>query len=136
MDRDVVVRRSGDGYVIGLTPDQLELVQRVLSKLYSGGRPEGWVVALIGAPPAELDGLLKREVDLEGSSRIEVEVSAAGLRVLFGAVMSAYLGRSSEETFLFRYGFYSENVQRVGWGFEAALRELDEHDREGGCTTG
>lgn len=47
------------------------------------------------------------------------------LRALFGALSFAYMNRSSEEAFHHRYGFYSENVQTVGWAVSRALQEID-----------
>ncbi len=61
-------------------------------------------------------------MDFQSRSNIEVALSHSDLRVLYGALAFAFLNRSSEEAFHNRYGFYSENVQTVGWAICAALQ--------------
>ncbi|KAF0649787.1 hypothetical protein K701_11905 [Streptomyces fradiae ATCC 10745 = DSM 40063] len=80
------------------------------------------VGVVAGDASAELLELRGREVDFQSLSSIEVPLSHSDLRVLYGALAFAFLNRSSEEAFHNRYGFYSENVQAVGWAICAALQ--------------
>ncbi|MCQ9183239.1 hypothetical protein KMT30_30190 [Streptomyces sp. IBSBF 2953] len=77
---------------------------------------------MAGDASAELLDLRDREVDFQSRSKIEVAFSISDLRALYGALAFAYLNHSSEEAFHNRYGFYSENVQAVGWAICAALQ--------------
>ncbi|GAA1910580.1 hypothetical protein GCM10009716_20490 [Streptomyces sodiiphilus] len=65
-------------------------------------------------------------MDFQSRSNIEVALTLSDLRALYGALAFAFLNRSSEEAFHNRYGFYSENVQTVGWAICAALQEEGE----------
>ncbi|MEU4735316.1 MULTISPECIES: hypothetical protein [Streptomyces] len=122
MYRRVRLRRSGESYVLSLTPAQFELARRVLVDLYGGSHSLEVVGVVAGDASAELLELRGREVDFQSLSSIEVPLSHSDLRVLYGALAFAFLNRSSEEAFHNRYGFYSENVQAVGWAICAALQ--------------
>lgn len=78
-----------------------------------------------GNASAELLELRNREVDFTSRSNVEVVLTHSDLRVVYGALAFAFLNRSSEEAFHDRYGFYSENVQAVGWAICAALQAAD-----------
>ncbi|MGW3910074.1 hypothetical protein ACWEBX_00885 [Streptomyces sp. NPDC005070] len=80
------------------------------------------VAVVAGDASAELLELRDREVDFQSRSNIEVALSHSDLRALYGALAFAFLNRSSEEAFHNRYGFYSENVQAVGWAICAAIQ--------------
>lgn len=121
MYRRVGIRRSGDGYLVSFTPAQFELVRRVLVDLYGGSHSREMVAVVAGETSSELLRLKDREVDFRSRSNIDASLTFSDLRGLYGALAFAFLGRSSEEAFHNRYGFYSENVQAVGWEICAAL---------------
>ncbi|WNZ12583.1 hypothetical protein [Streptomyces sp. 11x1] len=123
MYRRVGLRSSDDGYLLSLTPTQFELVRRILLDLYGGSHAPEVIAVVVGEASAELLELRGRETDFQARRNIEVHVSHSDLRILYGALAFAFLNRSSEEAFHHRYGFYSENVQAVGWAICAALQK-------------
>lgn len=125
MYRRVRLRRSGENYILSLTPTQFELVRRVLVDLYGGSHSSEVVAVVAGDASAELLELRDLEVDFQSRSNIEVTLSHSDLRALHGALAFSFLNRSSEEAFHNRYGFYSENVQAVGLAICAALQGVD-----------
>jgi hypothetical protein len=125
MYRRVRLRRSGESYALGLTPAQFELVRRVLVDLHGGSHSSEVVAVVAGDASEGLLELREREVDFRSRSNIEVALSHSDLRALYGALAFAFLNRSSEEAFHNRYGFYSENVQAVGWAICAALQGIE-----------
>lgn len=124
MYRRVGLRSSGDGYVLTLTPTQFELVRRVLIDIYGGSHSSKVVSVVAGEASARLLELRGREVDFRSRESIDVMLSHPDLRVLCGSLAFAFLNRSSEEAFHNRYGFYSENVQAVGWAIFGALQAM------------
>lgn len=124
MYRRVGLRSSGDGYVLTLTPTQFELVRRVLIDIYGGSHSSKVVAVVAGEASARLLELRGREVDFRSRESIDVTLSHPDLRVLCGSLAFAFLNRSSEEAFHNRYGFYSENVQAVGWAIFGALQAM------------
>lgn len=125
MYRRVGLSKSDEGYLLKLTPAQFELARRVVVDLY-GGHSSGVIAVVAGGSPPEILELRDREVDFSSRESVDVSLGDAGLRALFGALSFAYLSCSSEEAFHHRYGFYSENVQAVGWALLSALREMDD----------
>lgn len=124
MYRRVGLRRSGDVYVLTLTPTQFELVRRVLVDLYGGSHSSQVVAAVVGEVSEGLLGLRGREVDFRSRGSIDVTLPLPDLRALCGALAFAFLNRLSEEAFHNRYGFYSENVQAVGLAIFGVLQGM------------
>lgn len=124
MYRRVGLRSSGDGYVLTLTPTQFELVRRVIIDLYGGSHSSKVVAVVAGEASARLLDLRGREVDFRSRESIDVTLSQPDLRALCGSLAFVFLNRSSEEAFHNRYGFYSENVQAVGWAIFVALQAM------------
>lgn len=94
--------------------------------LYGGSHSSEVVAVVAGDASVELLELRNQEVDFQSRSNIEVALSHPDLRALYGALAFAFLNRSSEEAFHNRYGFYSENVQAVGWAICAALQGVED----------
>lgn len=120
----VRLRRSGESYVLSFTPAQFELVRRVLVDLYGGSHSSEVVAVVAGDASEGLLELREREVDFSTRSNVEVALSHSDLRALYGALAFAFLNRASEEAFHNRYGFYSENVQAVGWAICVAVHGI------------
>jgi hypothetical protein len=124
--RGVGLGCSGDDYLLTFTPSQFELVRRVLVDLYGGSHSPRVVSFVAGEASAGLLGLRDREVDFRSRKSIDVTLNHHELRALCGSLAFAFLNRSSEEVFHNRYGFYSENVQAVGWAIFGALQGMDD----------
>lgn len=121
----VRLQSASDGYTLTLTPTQFELVRRVLLDTYGGGRRPGIVSVAVGEASARVEDLMRREVDFTATESVDLNLSRSDLYVLYRALAFAYLSRSSEEAFHSRFGFFSENVQKLGWAIERALEEVD-----------
>lgn len=125
MYRRVGLRRLGEGYALTLTPTQFELIRRVLVDIYGGSHSSRVVSVVAGDASAKLLELRDRKVDFRSRSNVEIVLRDSDFRALYSAVAFAFLNRSSEEAFHNRYGFYSENVQAVGWAICAALERVE-----------
>ncbi|WP_460065572.1 hypothetical protein [Streptomyces sp. YKOK-I1] len=128
MYRRVGLRSSGDVYVLTLTPSQFELVRRVLVDLYGGSHSSEVVAVVAGEVSEGFLELRRREVEFRSRGSIDLTLTHPDLQALCGSLAFAFLNRSSEEAFHNRYGFYSENVQAVGWAIFGALQGMGNSD--------
>lgn len=122
MYRRIGLRGSEDGYVLTLTPSQFELVRRVMVDLYGGSHSPEVVAVVAGDVPVGFLNLWARDVDPQSRSSLDIPLDQSELRAVWGALAFAIAGRSSEEAFHERFGFYSENVQAVVWAITGALQ--------------
>ncbi|HEY0638570.1 MAG TPA: hypothetical protein VGD67_13050 [Pseudonocardiaceae bacterium] len=106
--------RAGDGYRVRLRPDHRDVIRSAVMRL-SGERLSSEVLAVV-ADETALEALVVRlwELPVDTSVTVEMVLSRAELRAMYGAVVFAYLNGSSEEEFHSEYGFFLEHMRIVG----------------------
>ncbi|WAL68555.1 hypothetical protein ORV05_12520 [Amycolatopsis cynarae] len=120
----VKIQRQDEGYVLGLTPSQFELIRRVVITTVGPPRSSEMIGLLAGPAARDVLRTVSRMDIQSSSSGVELHLTPNELHGLRSILTSAYLDADSEETFYVRTGFFTENVKGVARAMSNAIGEL------------